>query len=175
MPTTLTAKLKLTTTPHQFAALRATQLAYRDGLNLVSQYAFAHGKTSSRRRLQRDRGGRGPALSGHRGDHQRHPVLLWKGEPPANRSLCSIAEMTSADQLQPANPALTARFVTGEEWDLDWRVQGIVVAVFRRCAPRPPASSISDLIFCKTSEGQALRLRSIITTTPENRLRAQVA
>jgi putative transposase len=53
MPTTLTAKLKLATTPHQFAALRATQLAYRNGLNLVSQYAFAHGKTGSRRRLQR--------------------------------------------------------------------------------------------------------------------------
>jgi putative transposase len=53
MQTTLTAKLKLTTTPDQFAALRATQLAYRDALNLVSQYAFEHGKTSSRRRLQR--------------------------------------------------------------------------------------------------------------------------
>src|SRR5215469_14536215 len=53
MHITLTAKLKLTTTPEQFAALRATQLAYRDTLNLVSQYAFAHGKTSSRRRLQR--------------------------------------------------------------------------------------------------------------------------
>src|SRR5215469_10158372 len=53
MLTILTAKLKLTTTPQQFAALRATQLAYRDALNRVSQYAFAHGKTSSRRRLQR--------------------------------------------------------------------------------------------------------------------------
>jgi IS605 OrfB family transposase len=48
----LTAKLKLTLTPTQFAALRATGLAYRDALNLVSQYAFTHGKTSSRRRLQ---------------------------------------------------------------------------------------------------------------------------
>jgi putative transposase len=48
----LTAKLKLTLTPTQFAALRATQVAYRDALNLVSAYAFAHGKTSSRRRLQ---------------------------------------------------------------------------------------------------------------------------
>lgn len=35
MQTTLTAKLKLTTTPEQFAALRATQLAYRDGLKRV--------------------------------------------------------------------------------------------------------------------------------------------
>jgi putative transposase len=54
MRITLTTKLKLTTTPQQFEALRTTQLAYRDALNLVSQYAFAHGKTSSRRRLQRD-------------------------------------------------------------------------------------------------------------------------
>ena len=43
----ITAKLKLTTTPEQFAALRQTQLAYRDALNAVSRYAFAHGKTSS--------------------------------------------------------------------------------------------------------------------------------
>jgi len=42
----------LTLTPDQFAALRATGLAYRDALNLVGAYAFAHGKTSSRRRLQ---------------------------------------------------------------------------------------------------------------------------
>ena len=52
MPTTLTAKLKLTTTPEQFEALRTTQLAYRDALNVVSAYAFAHGKTSSSKRLQ---------------------------------------------------------------------------------------------------------------------------
>ena len=52
MTITLTAKLKLLPTPEQFAALRATQLAYRDALNQVSKYAFAHGKTSSRRRLQ---------------------------------------------------------------------------------------------------------------------------
>ena len=54
MLTTLTTKLKLTTTPVQFTALRATQLAYRDALNRVSSYAFAHGKTSNCRRLQRD-------------------------------------------------------------------------------------------------------------------------
>jgi len=52
MKTTLTAKLKLVTTPDQFRALRATQLAYRDGLNFVSAYAFAHRKTSSVKRLQ---------------------------------------------------------------------------------------------------------------------------
>lgn len=48
----ITAKLKLHTTPEQFTALRATQLAYRDSLNLVSQYAFAHGKMSNKVKLQ---------------------------------------------------------------------------------------------------------------------------
>ena len=47
----ITAKLKLTTTPEQFAALRQTQLDYRDALNAVSQYAFQQGKTSSVIRL----------------------------------------------------------------------------------------------------------------------------
>ena len=46
MQTTLTAKLKLVTTPEQFRQLRLTQLAYRDALNQTSQHAFAHGKTS---------------------------------------------------------------------------------------------------------------------------------
>jgi len=36
MKTVITAKLKLQTTPEQFAALRATQLAYRDALNYVT-------------------------------------------------------------------------------------------------------------------------------------------
>jgi putative transposase len=53
MKTTLTAKLKLLTTPAQFRALRATQLAYRDALNYVSAYSFAHRKTSSGKRLQK--------------------------------------------------------------------------------------------------------------------------
>lgn len=48
----ITAKLKLHATPEQFAALRATQLAYRDALNHVSRYAFEHGKMSNQRRLQ---------------------------------------------------------------------------------------------------------------------------
>jgi hypothetical protein len=39
MKQTLTAKLKLNTTPEQFAALRTTQLAYRDALNFVSRYS----------------------------------------------------------------------------------------------------------------------------------------
>jgi putative transposase len=47
MKQTLTAKLKLNTTQSQFAALRRTQLAYRDALNCVSRYSFEHGKISS--------------------------------------------------------------------------------------------------------------------------------
>jgi IS605 OrfB family transposase len=50
----LTAKLKLTATREQFALLRQTQLAYRDGLNFVSAYSFAHGKTSNTLRLQKE-------------------------------------------------------------------------------------------------------------------------
>jgi putative transposase len=52
MKTILTAKLKLHTTPEQFKALRVTQLAYRDALNFVSQYAFEHGKMSNKVGLQ---------------------------------------------------------------------------------------------------------------------------
>src|SRR6266849_9196529 len=52
MKTVITAKLRLQTTPEQFAALRAMQLAYRDALNFVSQYAFAHNKMSNAVRLQ---------------------------------------------------------------------------------------------------------------------------
>ena len=47
----VTAKLKLLTTPEQAHALRMTQLAYRDGLNAVSQYAFEQGKTSNVKKL----------------------------------------------------------------------------------------------------------------------------
>src|SRR6266852_2712832 len=52
MKTMITAKLRLQTTPEQFAALRAMQLAYRDALNYVSRYAFAHNKMSNAVRLQ---------------------------------------------------------------------------------------------------------------------------
>jgi putative transposase len=52
MKTVITAKLKLHTTPSQFSALRATQLAYRGSLNFVSRYAFEHGKMSNAVRLQ---------------------------------------------------------------------------------------------------------------------------
>ncbi len=50
----LTAKLKLHTTPEQFSQLRTTQLAYRNALNAVSQFSFAHGKISNQRTLQRE-------------------------------------------------------------------------------------------------------------------------
>jgi putative transposase len=50
----LTAKLKLHTASSQFIQLRQTQLAYRDALNAVSRYAYAHGKMSNSRALQRD-------------------------------------------------------------------------------------------------------------------------
>ncbi|PZW18083.1 hypothetical protein EI42_06354 [Thermosporothrix hazakensis] len=52
MKTVITARRKLQPTKEQFAALRATQLAYRDALKLVSQYAFAHGKLSNKIALQ---------------------------------------------------------------------------------------------------------------------------
>jgi putative transposase len=52
MKMVLTAKLKLHTTPEEFAALRAMQLAYRDALNFVSRYAFEVGKKSNAVALQ---------------------------------------------------------------------------------------------------------------------------
>jgi len=52
MKTAITAKLKLHTTTEQFVALRTTQLAYRDALNFVSQYAYTHGKMSNKVALQ---------------------------------------------------------------------------------------------------------------------------
>src|SRR2546421_10174277 len=52
MKQTLVAKLKLQPSPEQFQALRTTQLAYRDALNYVSQYSYAHGKMSNRVALQ---------------------------------------------------------------------------------------------------------------------------
>lgn len=50
---TLTAKLKLLHTPEQKAALDATSLIYRDGLNYASEVAFEHGKTSNQNRVQK--------------------------------------------------------------------------------------------------------------------------
>jgi putative transposase len=51
--TVISAKLKLNTTPEQFAGLRAIQLAYRDACNEVSKYAFEHGKMSNAVALQK--------------------------------------------------------------------------------------------------------------------------
>ena len=53
MKTPVSAKLKLNTTPEQFAQLRAVQLAYRDALNYASQYSFEHGKMSNQQALQK--------------------------------------------------------------------------------------------------------------------------
>jgi IS605 OrfB family transposase len=52
METVITAKLKLNMTLEQCAHLRAMQLAYRDALNFVSEYAYAHGKMSNKVALQ---------------------------------------------------------------------------------------------------------------------------
>ena len=51
MKVTMTAKLKLHTTPEQFQALRRMQLASRAALNYVWGYAFAHGKMSNKVKL----------------------------------------------------------------------------------------------------------------------------
>jgi hypothetical protein len=52
METSVTAKLKLQTTPEQFKALRATQLAYRESLNYAPRYAFAHNKLRNKVAIQ---------------------------------------------------------------------------------------------------------------------------
>lgn len=36
-------------------------------------------------------------------------------------------------RLQPANAALEPKFVSAAEWDREWRIQGIVTAVYRPC------------------------------------------
>src|SRR5262245_35465386 len=53
MPVTLTAKLKLVTTPATAQQLRRTALAYRAALHYTSQIAFDHGKLSNAVRVQR--------------------------------------------------------------------------------------------------------------------------
>ena len=50
----MTAKLKLHTDATQFLALRLIQLAYRDALNYISCYSFAHNKKSNQQWLQRE-------------------------------------------------------------------------------------------------------------------------
>jgi predicted transposase len=49
----ITAKLKLIATLEQHQLLRQTQLAYRDALNYVSQYAFTCGKISNVQKLHK--------------------------------------------------------------------------------------------------------------------------
>lgn len=51
--TSITAKLKLSLTPEQKAALDQTALAYRDGLNYASEVAFEHGKTTNQTQLHK--------------------------------------------------------------------------------------------------------------------------
>jgi putative transposase len=53
MQVTLTAKLKLQTTPEQAEQLCRTALAYRDALNRTSRTAFANGKLSNAISLQK--------------------------------------------------------------------------------------------------------------------------
>lgn len=53
MQGTLTAKVKLLTTPEQAEQLRRTALAYRDALNFTSRTAFANGKLSNAITLQK--------------------------------------------------------------------------------------------------------------------------
>ncbi len=52
MNVTLSAKLKLITTPTQAELLRKTAQAYRDALNYTSQVAYEQGKISNAARLQ---------------------------------------------------------------------------------------------------------------------------
>jgi putative transposase len=75
----ISAKLQLKTTPEQFQALRHTQLAYRDGLNAVSQYAYAHGKTSNNQKL-------------HQG---MYPVLRTSYHLPSQLA-CSVERQVAA-------------------------------------------------------------------------------
>jgi putative transposase len=49
----IVAKLKLHTTLEQYQALRETQIAYRNGLNYISRYAFEHGKSSNQQKLHK--------------------------------------------------------------------------------------------------------------------------
>ncbi len=53
MQQVITVKLKLNTTPGEYRLLRQTQLAYRDALNYVSDWAFTNGKVSSETKLHK--------------------------------------------------------------------------------------------------------------------------
>src|SRR5712671_4525737 len=92
------AKLKLRTTPEQFHALRATQLAYRDALNAVSRYAFAHGKMSNQVALQRSMYGE------IRATYKWPAMCLARWEPPTKRCGQRSSGMRKiAQQARPRN------------------------------------------------------------------------
>jgi hypothetical protein len=52
MKVTMTARLKLLTTPEQFQALCQMHVAYRDALHAVSRYVYVHGERRNQQRLQ---------------------------------------------------------------------------------------------------------------------------
>src|SRR5260221_9659936 len=87
MKTTITVKLKLQTDPAQFQALRHTQLAYRDALNYVSQYAFAHGKMSNKVGLQ----------------DGTYAEVRARFKIPAQMA-CSIPRQVGATYIKPCGP-----------------------------------------------------------------------
>ena len=80
-----TAKLKLLATPEQFQDLHRTQLAYRDALNYISQYAFKHSKMSNEKRL-------------HEGTYyeirRRFKLPSEVGNPPLKGRACETASAT---------------------------------------------------------------------------------
>lgn len=39
-------------------------------------------------------------------------------------------------RLQPANAHLRPRYIPEEEWHREWRINGVVTAIYRRCSPR---------------------------------------
>lgn len=40
-------------------------------------------------------------------------------------------------RLQPANAHMQPRYIAEGEWAREWRINGIVTAIYRRCPPRP--------------------------------------
>lgn len=105
---TLTAKLKLLHTPEQKAALDATSLAYRDGLNYASEAAFAHGKTSNQNKLQK----------------LTYPTLRQRGIPA--QMACNIARAVGATYK-----TLWTRFRAHQERQLSRVAAGKKVRPFR--------------------------------------------
>lgn len=40
-------------------------------------------------------------------------------------------------RLQPANERMEPRYIPEGEWAREWRINGVVTAIYRRCPPRP--------------------------------------